>query len=81
MLHWLTDSGNTAERFVSGSPVVKILIENQQAVNVNVMVKGQRFSAPAVISNADVRQTVFELIGEQYFSSRFIRRHSSHSNK
>jgi len=65
MLHWLTDSGNTAERFVSGSPVVKILIENQQAVD--VMVKGQRFSAPVVISNADIRHSVFELIGEQYF--------------
>ena len=54
------------------SPVLKILIENQQVAG--VMVKGQRLLAPVVISNADIRQTVFEMIGEQYFPPRFIQR-------
>ncbi len=54
------------------SPVERILIENKQVVG--VMVNGQRLSAPVVISNADIRHTVFEMIGEQYFPPRFIQR-------
>jgi prolycopene isomerase len=38
------------------------------------MVKGQQLSAPVVISNADIRHTVFKMIGEHYFPSRFIQR-------
>ncbi|MDD5462355.1 MAG: NAD(P)/FAD-dependent oxidoreductase [Methylococcales bacterium] len=54
------------------SPVEKILIENERVVG--VIVKGQRLSAPVVISNADIRHTVCEMIGEHYFPSRFIQR-------
>jgi phytoene desaturase len=54
------------------SPVDKILIKNKQVAG--IMVKGQCLSAPVVISNADIRYTVFEMIGEQYFPPRFIRR-------
>lgn len=54
------------------SPVEKILIENKQVSG--VMVKGQKLSAPVVISNADIRHTVFKMIGEHYFPSRFIQR-------
>lgn len=54
------------------SPVEKILIENSQVAG--VMVKGQKLLAPVVISNADIRSTLFEMIGEQYFPPRFIQR-------
>lgn len=54
------------------SPVEKILIESERVDG--VIVKGRRISAPVVISNADIRHTVCEMIGEQYFPSRFIRR-------
>jgi len=54
------------------SPVEKILIENERVAG--VMVKGQRLSAPVVISNADIRHTVCEMVGEQYFPPRFIQR-------
>ncbi|MFZ2171266.1 MAG: NAD(P)/FAD-dependent oxidoreductase [Methylococcaceae bacterium] len=54
------------------SPVEKILIENERVDG--VIVKGQRLSAPVVISNADIRFTVCEMIGEHYFPSRFIQR-------
>ena len=54
------------------SPADKILIENNRVAG--VMVKGQRLSAPVVISNVDIRHTVFEMIGEHYFPSRFIHR-------
>lgn len=54
------------------SPVEKILIENERVDG--VIVKGQRISAPVVISNADIRHTVCEMLGEQYFPARFIQR-------
>ena len=54
------------------SPVDKILIENKRIAG--VMVKGQRLSAPVVISNADIRNTVFEMIGEEHFPHRLIER-------
>jgi len=54
------------------SPVEKILIENERVAG--VMAKGQRLSAPVVISNTDIRHTVCEMIGEQYFPSRYIQR-------
>lgn len=54
------------------SPVDNIVIENNRVVG--VLAKGQRLSASVVISNADLRHTVFEMIGEQYFPSRFIQR-------
>ena len=54
------------------SPVEKILIEKEGVAG--VMIDGQRLSAPVVISNADIRRTVCEMIGEQYFPARFIQR-------
>jgi phytoene desaturase len=54
------------------SPVEKIIIENKRVTG--VMVNGQRLSAPVVISNADIRHTVFEMIGEHYFPFRFIQK-------
>nr|WP_305909464.1 NAD(P)/FAD-dependent oxidoreductase [Methylomarinum sp. Ch1-1]MDP4522377.1 NAD(P)/FAD-dependent oxidoreductase [Methylomarinum sp. Ch1-1] len=50
----------------------KILIEDGAVAG--VVVKDQRFSAPMVISNADIRHTVCEMVGEQYFPPRYIQR-------
>jgi phytoene desaturase len=54
------------------SSVGKIIVENDQVAG--VMVEGQRLSAPVVISNADIRRTVCEMVGEQYFPPRYIQR-------
>jgi phytoene desaturase len=54
------------------SPVEKILIENGAATG--VIARGQRYLAPVVISNADLRHTVHQLIGEHHFPSRYIQR-------
>lgn len=54
------------------SPVDNIVIENKRVAG--VMVKGQRLSAPVVVSNADIRLTVFEMVGEDYFPPHFIRK-------
>ncbi len=48
------------------APVKKIIIENGAAVGV-VLKDGSEFSAPAIISNADIRATVKDLVGEAFF--------------
>lgn len=52
------------------STVEKIFIENNSVVGVSV--EGQRLAAPTVIANADIRRTVFEMVGARYFPTRFI---------
>lgn len=54
------------------APVERILVEHDQVVG--VVVKGRQLSAPVVVSNADLRRTVYQLIGEQHFPSRFLQR-------
>jgi len=54
------------------SPVEKIIIEDQQVAG--VLVKGTRFNAPVVVANADMRQTVFDLVGAQHFPDRYLQK-------
>ncbi len=54
------------------SPAEQILIDNGRVAGVRV--NGQTLAAPVVISNADIRHTVCELVGEPYFPSRYIQR-------
>jgi prolycopene isomerase len=54
------------------SPVRRILVESGRAAGV-VLENGQRIAAPVVISNADLRQTVEELVGAESFPARFRR--------
>jgi phytoene desaturase len=52
------------------SPVEKIIIEHNQVTG--IMTKGSCISAPVVVSNADMRQTIFELVGEQFFPENYV---------
>ncbi|MDD2724158.1 MAG: NAD(P)/FAD-dependent oxidoreductase [Methylovulum sp.] len=54
------------------SPVEKIIIEDQQVAG--VLVKDTRFNTPVVVANADMRQTVYDLVGAQYFSDRYLQK-------
>lgn len=54
------------------SAVEKIMIENQQVAG--VIVNKQRITATQVVSNADLRKTVSEMIGESYFQPRYVQR-------
>ncbi len=54
------------------SKVDKIIIEDERVVG--VISKGQRFNANTVISNADFKQTVYNMVGEQYFPPRYLQR-------
>jgi prolycopene isomerase len=55
------------------SPVRRILVEAGRAAGV-VLENGQRVTAPLVISNADARQTVLELVGAEHFPRRYRQR-------
>lgn len=53
------------------SAVRRIPVENGRAAGV-VLENGQRISADVVVSNADVRQTVDELVGTEPFPPRYL---------
>jgi len=55
------------------SPVRRILVEDGRAAGV-VLENGQRVAARLVISNADARQTVDELVGPEHFPRRYRQR-------
>ena len=48
------------------------VIENQ--VQSVILTTGEKIYAPTIISNADMRSTVFNMIGEAYFPKRYISR-------
>jgi phytoene desaturase len=54
------------------SSVDKIFIEEGQVAG--VLVKGTRLDAPVVVSNADMRQTVFSLVGGHYFPEHYVQK-------
>jgi len=52
------------------SAVRRIVVEDGRAAGI-VLENGQRVRAPLVISNADARQTVSELVGAEHFPRRY----------
>jgi prolycopene isomerase len=55
------------------SPVRRIAVEGGRAAGV-VLENGQRVAAPLVVSNADARQTIAELVGEEHLPRRWRQR-------
>jgi len=55
------------------APVAHVLVEGGRAVGVQLE-KGGRVEAPIVISNADLKRTVQELVGEEHFAPATIER-------
>jgi prolycopene isomerase len=54
------------------SAVDKIVIENEKVAG--VIVNNQRINAATVISNADFKQTIYQMVGEHYFPKRYLQR-------
>ena len=52
--------------------VEKIIIENKQVAG--VLVNNQRINTSTVVSNADFKQTVYNMVGEQHFPSLYLQR-------
>jgi phytoene dehydrogenase-like protein len=63
-------NGNGGEILLK-SPVRRIRVENGRACGI-VLEHGQRIDAPIVLSNADARQTVEELVGIESFPTRYV---------
>lgn len=53
------------------TPVAKILVENGAAVGVRTE-GGDEFRAPVIISNADLKMTVSEFVGEEHFPKEYV---------
>ena len=53
---------------------VKSIEINDNQVQSLTLASGQRIQAQTIISNADARQTIMKMIGEQYFPKRYITR-------
>ncbi|MDR2109494.1 MAG: FAD-dependent oxidoreductase, partial [Coriobacteriales bacterium] len=52
------------------TPVEKILVEDGRAMG--VLAQGTEYRADSVISNAGIKQTVLELVGEDHFSPEYV---------
>jgi len=60
--------------------VKSIDIKDGKAIGVTTE-KGEKFTAPLIISNAGLRQTVFKLVGEKHFPKEYAKRiQGLHSN-
>jgi len=57
----------------TATPVRRIVIGNGRATGVET-VAGERFDADVVVSNADPKRTVMELVGARHFETGFARR-------
>ena len=57
----------------TGMPVKQIIVENGRVVGVNAA-NSERFESFTVISNADPKRTVMELLGPRHVETRFTKR-------
>ncbi len=56
------------------APVARVRVEQGRAVGVTLAKSGQEIDAPIVVSNADLKRTVLELVGEEHFSKATVER-------
>ncbi|MHA1292634.1 MAG: phytoene desaturase family protein [Promethearchaeota archaeon] len=52
--------------------VRKIIVENNEVRGVEVGPDNEFYKADIIIANSDIKTTVFELVGEKYFSSEYV---------
>ena len=56
------------------APVARIRVEGGRVAGVELAKSGERIDAPIVVSNADLKRTVLELVGEAHFPAAFVER-------
>lgn len=57
----------------TGKPVGRILVENSRTIGVETD-DGERFDSMTIVSNADPKRTVMDLVGARHFETRFAHR-------
>ncbi|MHA1146805.1 MAG: phytoene desaturase family protein [Promethearchaeota archaeon] len=67
----ITENDGTVKTGSEGN-VRKIIVENNKVKGVEVGPYNEFFKADIVISNSDIKTTVFDLVGEKHFSSDFL---------
>ena len=70
---WLEAIVEFGSEVRTNAKVNKIIVENGTAVGV-VLDDGSEYRAPIIISNADIKSTVQELVGEEYFPADYVAR-------
>ncbi|THA59964.1 NAD(P)/FAD-dependent oxidoreductase [Streptomyces sp. A0958] len=60
-------------RLLTRTTVERVLVEGSRAAGVG-LTDGRRFSAPLVVSNADYRRTVLDLVGEAHLPGPLVKR-------
>lgn len=70
ILRVLRENGGT---LLTRTRVKRILVEEGRTVGIEVA-GGEHYRAPVVISNADLKRTVTELVGEEHFAPETVRR-------
>ncbi len=56
------------------APVERIRVENGRVAGVTLRKSGERIDAPIVVSNADLKRTVQELVGEEHLPTATVQR-------
>jgi phytoene dehydrogenase-like protein len=56
------------------APVARIRVEAGRVAGVELARSGELVDAPVVISNADLKRTLLELVGEQHFPAQLVER-------
>ncbi len=56
------------------APVARVRVENGRAVGVVLEKTGEEIDAPVVISNADLKRTVLQLVGPEHFAPATVER-------
>lgn len=55
---------------ITNCPVEKILIENNRVMG--VVARGETYAAPLIVSNADIKATILNLAGPEYFAPDYV---------
>ena len=64
---------NAGATIVTDTPVERIVADNGRVVGVETE-SGERFETYTVVSNADPKRTVMELVGARHFETTFVKR-------
>jgi phytoene dehydrogenase-like protein len=56
------------------APVARIRVEGGRVAGVELAKSGERIDAPIVVSNADLKRTVLELVGAEHFPAAVVER-------
>jgi prolycopene isomerase len=76
MAETVEEKGGT---MLMGTRIASVDVENGKVRGITTE-KGEKYTAPVVISNAGIRQTILKLVGEQHFEKSYTEKIKSYEN-